>query len=110
VASTGVNRLDDVGGDHIESLAGQRQEVASVVHADADVGLLEHAVGDVREVRCSQANAVGELDDLHRGSRKTAHRARRRATAQPDNQRRFRRRVQRHRQRSDPAMQEHHRL
>ena len=108
VPGAGVAGLDDVGGHDVEAAIGERQEIAAVVDANADVGLRQQVVVDVLEELRRLPHAVGELDDLDPGIGILRHGAWRGAAAHPDHQHVFGIAVQHHRQVADRAMQSHH--
>ena len=108
IAGAGMARLDDVRGDDVEPLARQQQEVAAVVHADADVRLIEHVVVDVREERRAPRTLSDSSTICTRVPRCWLTAPARRAAAEADDQRIVGRGVQHHRQVADDAVQPHH--
>ena len=109
-AGARMNRLNDVGGDDIETFPRQQQKVPSIVDAHAHVGTIEDVVVDVGEVGGGLADAVGELDDLHRGAGVLADRSGRGAPTQAYDQGLARIRMQCHRKDADLAVDLDHAL
>ena len=59
VPGAGVAGLDDVRGHDVEAAIGQRQEIAAIVDANADVRLRQQVVVDVLEELRRLADAFG---------------------------------------------------
>jgi hypothetical protein len=103
----GVDRLDDVRGDHVVAVRPPRQHAAPIVHAQPHVRLTQDVIVDVREEPRGLAHAVRELDDVEVDGVLTGG-AGGDAAAEADDEHVFRRRMQHHREMPDLTMHAQH--